>query len=323
MNISDDGKTITFKLREGTFHNGDDITSEDVKFTFELLQENSDVFVSASRYDEIDSISAPSDDTVVFNLTKPTPALVGREIPKWGILHKPSWEPAMDDPEGFQWEAPFIGSGPWEIESFESGGGQIIASPHDGNPILEPDHGLTLKSMGTLSTKLQAFKAGELDVITNIQITSAKNIVEDMGEENVEVFEGYNFMNRPIYPQMSNPPVNFKEFRKAAAMSLDTELIAELIFEGEVSAPEHQDIWSENHPWRPPEEDLLRIDPASNIEEARAELRDAGWGWDSQDRLHYPPDADTSPPWPKGEQPSPEDFPCIDSEGEWVHPDDR
>jgi peptide/nickel transport system substrate-binding protein len=54
-------------------------------------------------------------------------------------------------------------------------------------------------------------------------------------------------------------------------------------------------------------------DPTGDAEGAQQVLVDAGWGWDDQDNLHYPADADLSPRWPDGEAPSPDNFPCLDT----------
>ncbi|MCW8173552.1 hypothetical protein D8S78_23055 [Natrialba swarupiae] len=42
--VTNGGQTFTVELRDGTFHNGDPITAEDVQFTYETLDENTDVF---------------------------------------------------------------------------------------------------------------------------------------------------------------------------------------------------------------------------------------------------------------------------------------
>ena len=48
--VSDDGLTYTFQLREGVkFHNGDDVTAEDVKFTLERLGAENAINVGASQ----------------------------------------------------------------------------------------------------------------------------------------------------------------------------------------------------------------------------------------------------------------------------------
>ena len=48
--VSDDGLTYTFQLREGVmFHNGDEVTAEDVKFTLERLGAENAINVGASQ----------------------------------------------------------------------------------------------------------------------------------------------------------------------------------------------------------------------------------------------------------------------------------
>lgn len=74
--ISDDGLTYTFHLREGvTFHDGTPFTSESVKATFER---NQALGMRASwQVQPIESIETPDDQTVVITLEEPfTPFLM-------------------------------------------------------------------------------------------------------------------------------------------------------------------------------------------------------------------------------------------------------
>jgi peptide/nickel transport system substrate-binding protein len=57
-------------------------------------------------------------------------------------------------------------------------------------------------------------------------------------------------------------------------------------------------------------------------EAARQVLSEAGWGWDDNGNLHYPPDADLSPKWPKGSIPPVGDIPCLNEDG-YVSPANR
>src|SRR5262245_39100352 len=69
--VSEDGLTYTFTLREGvTFHNGDELTSEDVKFSLDRNKANEAApSIIASTYSIVDSVEAPDPTTVVVTLT--------------------------------------------------------------------------------------------------------------------------------------------------------------------------------------------------------------------------------------------------------------
>ncbi len=64
--VSDDATVYTFTLREGiTFHNGESVTVEDIKYSLERYAEHN----SGSAFDVIEDISCPDDETVVLTLS--------------------------------------------------------------------------------------------------------------------------------------------------------------------------------------------------------------------------------------------------------------
>jgi len=69
--VSKDGLTITFKLRDDVFfHNGQKMTAEDVKYSYDLIR---DPAVNSPRrmdYEAVKEISTPDPYTAVFNLSK-------------------------------------------------------------------------------------------------------------------------------------------------------------------------------------------------------------------------------------------------------------
>ncbi|SFZ86520.1 peptide/nickel transport system substrate-binding protein [Devosia enhydra] len=70
--ISEDGKTYTFKLRQNAkFHSGNPVTSADVKYSIERIQNPATASPRARSYSNITSIETPDDHTVVFNLNAP------------------------------------------------------------------------------------------------------------------------------------------------------------------------------------------------------------------------------------------------------------
>lgn len=113
--LSDDGLTYTFKLREGvTFHNGDPLTSEDVKFTFDRLREPDSGYSYGSQIATIERVEAPDPLTVVFRLSEPTaPFLVYMAFPGSSIVPKKLVE------SGYNLNSNPVGSGAFKFVKYE------------------------------------------------------------------------------------------------------------------------------------------------------------------------------------------------------------
>jgi peptide/nickel transport system substrate-binding protein len=111
--MSDDGLIYTFKLRSGVkFSNGRELTSDDVKWSFERIQNPDVPAVAKGYFVDLASIDAPDASTVVLTYSKPfaplTLALCRLET---SILPKEAVEDAAT------WEVTPTGSGPFIIES--------------------------------------------------------------------------------------------------------------------------------------------------------------------------------------------------------------
>ena len=68
--ISEDGRTYTFTLREGVkFHNGADVTVDDVKYSIERcagITEGTEPLITA--FSNVENVETPDDKTIVINL---------------------------------------------------------------------------------------------------------------------------------------------------------------------------------------------------------------------------------------------------------------
>ncbi|MCK4392205.1 ABC transporter substrate-binding protein [Candidatus Bipolaricaulota bacterium] len=99
--ISDDGLQYTFYLYQGAkFHNRQELTSEDVKFTFQRILDPETGAVARSFFTDVEKITTPDDYTVVFklsrpnaaflvNLTAPNASIVSKQVATMGDLRKP------------------------------------------------------------------------------------------------------------------------------------------------------------------------------------------------------------------------------------------
>jgi peptide/nickel transport system substrate-binding protein len=308
VEIEDDSRRYTIELRDATFHDGDPITAEDVKFTYDHLSTHQADFVYP-EFPESMSSSIVDDSTVEFTFDDPYLGFYTIDLPVWGILKKDLWEPASDDPTGFEPD-PIVGSGPFTVNTFERNSA-LILDPFEDHPVFDVSHGLTLQAFQGDQAKFQAFQAGEIDVNTFMRPAQFNKVAE---QDNVMNASQVSYTPFHLKPQCQFGPTQFREFRDAAGAAFDRQELNEVGLYGESTEQLHSCPMLDPHQWRPPEDTLHKFtdDPQGDEERARQVLGDAGWGWDDDGNLHYPPDADLSPVWPKGENPDPEEFPCME-----------
>ena len=111
--MSEDGLTYTFKLRPGvTFSNGRELTSEDVKWSFERIINPDVPAVAKGYFVALDSIETPDAATVVLTYTEPfAPLPLALCRLETSILPKEAVEDTA------VWEVTPTGSGPFTVES--------------------------------------------------------------------------------------------------------------------------------------------------------------------------------------------------------------
>lgn len=69
--VSEDGLTLTFKLHQGVkFHDGTELTSKDVKYTYDYYRDPANATTIAGNFLGIGSIDTPDDYTVVVNMAE-------------------------------------------------------------------------------------------------------------------------------------------------------------------------------------------------------------------------------------------------------------
>ena len=116
--VSDDGKTYTFKIREGVkFHTGKTMTVDDVKYSYDYLRDRNNASPGAGDLSMVDSIDAPDGQTVVFKLSRPNAALPMTLTNKYGgVIPKDYF--ATENARAKMNEAS-VGTGPFKLKSFK------------------------------------------------------------------------------------------------------------------------------------------------------------------------------------------------------------
>jgi peptide/nickel transport system substrate-binding protein len=229
--ISDDGKVYTFYLRQGIkFHNGDDLTAEDVKFTFERATgSRSTSAMSGVLRKVIDRITVDDPYTVTIYLREPKfsflldiSALVSSEsmiVPKNYIQQVGDEKFAV---------AP-IGSGPYRLKRHVAGlAVEFEAMPKHwsiGVPKFAEFHMIGVPEQGARLTMLSADQADVISV--------GRRYVEGLQREGFLIntkLAGNQSMLLINNQWEKNSPLNDRRVRNAIALAIDSKVIlAELM----------------------------------------------------------------------------------------------
>ena len=129
--------TYSFTLREGlTFHDGDDLTAEDVKFTIEAIQDPANGSENASNYEDVKEVKVIDDTHVDIVLTAPNTAMP--DYLTIGILPKHLLEGEDMTTSSFNQNP--VGAGPYKLVSWEMGQAIIMEKFDDyyqGSPNID------------------------------------------------------------------------------------------------------------------------------------------------------------------------------------------
>jgi peptide/nickel transport system substrate-binding protein len=168
---SDDGLTYTFDLVDNaTWHDGEPVTSADVKFTFEQVISKYQSRVGSIYSTFLDNISTPDEYTVVFHLKEVFPPFM--RIVGWveePILPQHLLDPAVTGipiEQNDEYNQAPIGSGPFMFEEWVHGDHvTLVRNPNYFVPEYPYLDSVIIRIITDPTARLNAFKTGELDVL--------------------------------------------------------------------------------------------------------------------------------------------------------------
>lgn len=121
--FDEDTNTYTFHLEEHvTWHDGEDFTAEDVKFTIEAIQDPDNGSENAPNYEDVQEIHVLDDHTVAFRLAAPNAAFL--DYMTMAVLPKHLLE-GEDMQESAFFRAP-VGTGPYKLKNWDVGQAIIL-----------------------------------------------------------------------------------------------------------------------------------------------------------------------------------------------------
>ncbi|MFW5695300.1 MAG: ABC transporter substrate-binding protein [Alkalispirochaeta sp.] len=268
--ISDDGLTYTFSLREDVvFHNGEPLTAEDVQYTYEQILNPDNASPSAEFFQQIDEIIVDDEYTVRFELDSPSAALLlAMGNPSTGIIPMDYAEEVGMD--GFDREP--VGTGPYRFVELVPDDRIVLERNPDyflAEPALDR---VVFRPIPQAETMAAELLSGGIHIATNI-------LPQDIGRiesrDNLEVQIVPGLANRYLGFVDDEEPFSDVRFRQAIYHMIDVDAMVE-------------GIWGEGgtraYSWIPPntlggetdelEEAALDYDPdraAELIDELRAD----------------------------------------------------
>ncbi len=276
--ISDDGQSYTFTLREGVeFHSNDQfqpsrpMNADDVIYSFERQRGDGswEYFNSMSMPDLIESIEKVDDRTVRFNLARPEAPFIANLAMDFASIVSKEYADQMEEagtPEALN-QRP-IGTGPFTFVDYQTDAVIRYARNENYWKDNEPQvDNLVFAITPDASVRLQRLQAGECHVMpypnpADIDAIQSNTDLELLREPGFNVgYFAYNTQQEPF----DDPQV-----RRALNMAIDKQAIIDVIFQGygEVAKnPLPPSIWGYN--------DSIEDDPY-DPEQARQMLEDAG-----------------------------------------------
>lgn len=164
--ISDDGLVYTFTLADARWHDGEPVTSEDVKFTFEEVLFKYHARTKAGLGDVVEAIETPDPRTVVFRLRAPHPALLRRlNVTEAPILPQHVYAAAADALETVK----PVGSGPYRFVSYAPNDTVVLEANDDYFKDIGPGvERVVFRVIPDAATRTLAFEQGEVDYLPGV-----------------------------------------------------------------------------------------------------------------------------------------------------------
>ncbi|MGA8192022.1 MAG: ABC transporter substrate-binding protein [Acetobacteraceae bacterium] len=264
---SEDGLTYDFDLQKGAlFHNGDPVTSDDVKFSFERYHGSSQSLLKQ----RVDAIDTSASDHVRIKLKEPWPDFLtfyaGATGAAWIVPRKYVTQVGDD---GFR-KAP-VGAGPYRFVSFTPGVELVLEAFEAYWRNTPRVKRLVLKVIPDEATRLAALKRGEIDIAYSIRGELAEELQRTPGLSLKPVVVQGTFAVYFADQWDPKSPWHDQRVRLAASLAIDRKTINQALTMG-FSHVTGSSIFPDTFEfyWQPPE-------PVYDPAQARRLLAAAGY----------------------------------------------
>lgn len=202
-----------FKLRPGvTFHDGQPLTSADVKFSLERLVDPQVRSPQAFLWGTLDRVDTPDELTADVMFKEPNAALL-RNLSITAII------PASAAGNGGFFDLP-VGTGPFKLDNWNRGAGLAVSAYADYWGEKPAAGGVDFRILPAASTRRAAIQAGEVDITTSLP---PEQIAMLQGQGDIQVLTRALNQSQVIQFNCAKAPFSDPRVRQALNYGTDKE----------------------------------------------------------------------------------------------------
>lgn len=228
-----DDTTYKFYLRQGVkFHNGDELTAEDVVFSFKRMMNDPKSFYTKSRGKYLDPEGFQIIDkyTVIIKTNGPLPIwLSGMRHPYANILSKRAVEEAGDE----YFRNP-VGTGPYKFKSWQKGDKIELERFDDYHGKKGNFKNITFLIIPDASSRVIALETGKVDLIYEVPGNDAERLD---ASDKTKVVEAPGLILHHLFLNTTKKPMDDPRVRKAIEYAVNKEAYGQVVYQGRFSVP--------------------------------------------------------------------------------------
>ena len=258
--------TWRFKLRQGVkFHNGDPLTSADVKYSIERTYDPAAKTMVATVFGTIEKVDAPDASTIVITTKKPDPLLAARLAFYGGqVVPKKYLESVGND----AFNAKPIGSGPVRFTSWVKDDRAILeANPDYWGGKIDMDRWV-MRPIPETAPRIAALLKGEVDAITQLPPDQEDRVAANPATRVAGALYAGLYV---LAVNSKRPPLDNPLVKQALSLAIDRDAIVKELWRGRGVVPNGPIAKGDNH------FDASLPPLAYNPAEAKARLQKAGY----------------------------------------------
>lgn len=264
----EDDLTLVFKIRQGVkFHSGDELTANDVLFSFKRMREDNTPAAMQVNQLNFDKSEVVDEYTVKLVTDEPYALqLPMLELPLCGIISEKTYTENNGDINSNP-----NGTGPYKVVKFMPGDSLVLEGFEDywieGQPYVK---NVTLRYISDSSSRAIEAESGGSDIVYDISANDVDRVREN---PNLNMVSAMGANTSYLYLNLAQPPLDDARVREAIWYACDMPVAVNVAYRnfGQLADGVVSPGIGGRHP------DLSKLFPTRDLEKAKALLEDAGY----------------------------------------------